>query len=75
MAKEEKVTLSIEESLKKLDEIVNVVENETLPLEKSLAIFEEGMNIIKDLEKRLSEAESKLAKIVKDDNTIEDYKD
>lgn len=71
----EKESLSIEESLKKLDEIVTTVENETLPLEKSLAIFEEGMQIIKDLEKRLSEAESKLAKIVKDDNTIEDYID
>ena len=71
----EKESLSIEESLKKLDEIVTTVENETLPLEKSLAIFEEGMKIIKDLEKRLSEAESKLAKIVKDDNTTEDYID
>ncbi len=71
----EKESLSIEESLKKLDEIVTTVENETLPLEKSLAIFEEGMQIIKDLEKRLSEAESKLAKIVKDDNTTEDYID
>lgn len=71
----EKESLSIEESLKKLDEIVTTVENETLPLEKCLAIFEEGMQIIKDLEKRLSEAESKLAKIVKDDNTTEDYID
>lgn len=71
----DKKTMTIEESLKKLDEIVTSVENETLPLEKSLKFFEEGMKIIKDLEGRLNEAESKLAKIVKEDNTTEDYID
>lgn len=71
----DKKTMTIEEGLKKLDEIVTNVENETLPLEKSLKLFEEGMEIIKDLEKRLNEAESKLAKIVKEDNITEDYVD
>ncbi len=74
MAKDKK-SMTIEEGLKKLDEIVTNVENETLPLEKSLKLFEEGMEIIKDLEKRLNEAESKLAKIVKEDNITEDYID
>ena len=71
----DKKSMTIEEGLKKLDEIVTNVENETLPLEKSLKLFEEGMEIIKDLEKRLNEAESKLAKIVKEDNITEDYID
>lgn len=71
----DKKAMTIEEGLKKLDEIVTNVENETLPLEKSLKLFEEGMEIIKDLEKRLNEAESKLAKIVKEDNITEDYVD
>lgn len=71
----DKKTMTIEEGLMKLDEIVTNVENETLPLEKSLKLFEEGMEIIKDLEKRLNEAESKLAKIVKEDNITEDYVD
>lgn len=67
--------MSFEEGLNKLEEIVKTVESETLPLEENLKLFEEGMSLIKDLEKRLSEAEEKIAKIVNKDLTTEEYKD
>lgn len=67
--------MSFEEGLNKLEEIVKTVESETLPLEENLKLFEEGMSLIKDLEKRLSEAEQKIAKIVNKDSTVEEYKD
>lgn len=67
--------MSFEEGLNKLEEIVKTVESETLPLEENLKLFEEGMSLIKDLEKRLSEAEQTIAKIVNKDSTVEEYKD
>ena len=33
---------NFEKSLKRLEEIVNKIENETLPLEESLKLYEEG---------------------------------
>ena len=44
---EEKI--EFEKSLKRLDEIVSRVENETLPLEESLKLYEEGKKLIASL--------------------------
>lgn len=55
--KEEK---SFEEKMKRLDEIVEEVENSTLALDKSLALYEEGIKLIKELQTTLDDAESKI---------------
>ena len=60
---EEKI--EFEKSLKRLDEIVSRVENETLPLEESLKLYEEGKKLIASLEKTLKEAERKIAELQK----------
>ncbi len=51
---------NFEQSLKRLDEIVNKIENETLPLEECLKLYEEGKKLIASLESALKEAEKKV---------------
>lgn len=48
----------------RLDKIVEEVSSKTLPLDESLKLYEEGVKIIKQLEKALKEAEEKVEKIV-----------
>lgn len=51
---------NFEQSLKRLDEIVNKIENETLPLEECIKLYEEGKKLIASLESALKEAEKKV---------------
>ena len=60
---EEKI--EFEKSLKRLEEIVAKVEGETLPLEESLKLYEEGKKLIASLEKTLKEAERKVDELQK----------
>ena len=60
---EEKI--EFEKSLKRLEEIVSKVEGETLPLEESLKLYEEGKKLIASLEKTLKEAERKVIELQK----------
>lgn len=55
--------IDFEKSLKRLDEIVNKIENETLPLEECLKLYEEGKKLIAELETTLKEAEAKIEKV------------
>lgn len=52
--------VDFETKLNRLNEIVAKMENEVLPLESSIAFFEEGKKLITDLEAELKEAEKKL---------------
>lgn len=60
---EEKI--DFEKSLKRLEEIVAKVESETLPLDESLKLYEEGKKLIASLEKTLKEAERKVEELQK----------
>lgn len=57
--------INFEESLKRLDEIVEKIENETLPLEETLKLYEEGKVIINSLNSALKEAEKKIDELSK----------
>lgn len=61
----EEKKIDFEKSLKRLDEIVNKIENETLPLEECLALYEEGKKLISSLESALKDAEKKIEEISK----------
>lgn len=52
--------LSFEEALARLEEIVRELEEADLPLEKSLAVFEEGVRLSRFLHEKLNEAERKV---------------
>lgn len=51
---------SFEAKLKRLQEIVNLLDFSSISLEESLKLYEEGMNLAIELKKILDEAELKI---------------
>ncbi|MCQ2794616.1 MAG: exodeoxyribonuclease VII small subunit [Bacilli bacterium] len=64
---EKETSIDFEKELKHLDEIVEKIEGNVLPLDESIKLYEEGSKIIKKLEGALKEAEKKMAKVVDTD--------
>ena len=60
MSNESKKEESFEKKLERLEEIVSKVENEVLPLDKAMAYYQEGIGLIKECEKLLKDAKSKV---------------
>jgi len=61
---------SFENSLKKLEEIVEKLEEPDLPLDKSLQLFEEGIQQARFCETKLSEAEGKVEKLIQENEAF-----
>lgn len=59
---------SFEHSLKKLEDIVQTLENGETPLDETLQKFEEGMKLVQFCHGKLNEAEKKLKFLIKDKN-------
>ena len=60
-----KQQLSFEESMQRLDAIVRQLERGDVPLEASLALFEEGTALIAACSKLLDTAEQKIVRLKK----------
>ena len=60
-----KDTLPFEEALKKLEGIVEAMENGDLPLEALLSRFEDGIGLVKTCQAKLEEAELKISQLEK----------
>ena len=60
-----KQALSFEQSLSRLEEIVRHLEKGDLPLNESLALYEEGTGLITACSSMLDEAEQKVVKLRK----------
>ena len=54
--------LTYEARLSRLQEIVAKIENEVLPLEETLALYQEGQRLVKELGDELTKAEELLNK-------------
>ena len=54
-----------EERLQRLDKIVHELEKGDIPLEQSLTLFEEGVQLSSDCRKELDEAEGKVEILLK----------
>ena len=65
--------LSFEESIKRLDDIVRLLEKGDAPLSESLKLFEEGTALISSCDIMLNDAEQMVIKLKKgpDGNPIE----
>lgn len=61
----QKDELTFEESLKRLEEIVETLETGNAPLEESIKLYEEGMALSKSCMTRLNDAKLRLKKIQK----------
>jgi len=55
-----------ETAMKRLEDIVEKMEEGGLTLDESLKLFEEGVKLSRTLNKRLTEAEKKVEKLVRD---------
>lgn len=60
---------NFEEELNELQKIVNNLENGNVALEDALTEFQTGVKLSKDLNKRLTEAEETVAKLIDSDST------
>lgn len=60
-----------EECLQRLDKIVQELEKGEIPLEKSLVLFEEGMQLSSTCRKQLDEAEGKVEILLKQNGKLQ----
>lgn len=60
-----KESVTFEQSLHRLEEIVRKMEGGDLPLEQALALFDEGTGLVRTSNQLLDEAELKLKKLSK----------
>ena len=66
-----KSTVNFESSLKKLEEIVSKLEDGDISLEDSVKSFEEGIGLVKECQKQLSDAELKVKKLLESGDTVD----
>ena len=62
---------NFEDSLEKLEELVEAMEEGELSLEESLKAFEEGIKLTRECQAALDKAEQKVQILVKDDDLPE----
>ena len=60
--------MSFEEAMKALEEVVNRLEAGDVPLENSIKLYERGAELKAHCQKKLAEAEEKVAQITLDAN-------
>lgn len=70
MDKEEK---SFEEAMKELEQIVEKLEEGDVPLEKAINYYQEGMELSKICNKKLSQVEKQMEKIVDEEGNTEPF--
>jgi len=57
---------SLEKALVRLEEIVTLMDSESIGLEKSMELFQEGMKLSRYCRKEISTAEQKVQKVIED---------
>lgn len=68
--KEEKI--NFEEAMKKLEDIVSILEKGDLNLDESVNKFEEGMKISKECSKILEDAERRITILLQNNGNVEE---
>lgn len=69
----EKENLSFEEALTKLEEIVNKLEQEDVPLESAINYYQEGMKLSNLCDDILKNAQKKMTQILNEEKEIEPF--
>ena len=70
MSKKEE--LNFEELIEKLENITNKLEKEQLSLDESVKLFEEGMNISKECNSKLEDAEKRITILINKNDEIKE---
>lgn len=76
--KSEKNPPSLESAMQRISEIVESMEEGSLPLEKLLESYEEGLGLVKSCQKKLNDAEQRIQLIARDTDgstTVKPFED
>jgi len=65
MSKAKKETATFEDAMKRLDQIVEQLEEDKLPLDRMIALYEEGVGLARACGEKLEAAEQKVRLIAK----------
>ncbi|MGD8428638.1 MAG: exodeoxyribonuclease VII small subunit [Balneolaceae bacterium] len=71
----EKERQSFEDALSRLEAIVNELEDETISLEKSIELYQEGIELSKLCTDKLEEAELRIKKVASEQSADENETD
>ena len=66
-----KDTVNFELSLQKLEKIIEKLEDGDISLEESVKSFEEGIGLVKECQKQLSQAELKVKKLLDNGHAVD----
>tara|TARA_Y100000739_G_C20514661_1_gene421210 strand:- start:518 stop:748 length:231 start_codon:yes stop_codon:yes gene_type:complete len=69
--KKKKENKSFEQSLDRLEKLVSKMESGDIALEKSMELFEEGMNLINDCQSQLNKADQRIQKFIDQNGAID----
>lgn len=58
--------MTYEQAMKRLEEIVNLLENNQIPLEESIALFQEGIELSQYCDQKLKNIQEKVALLYED---------
>lgn len=71
MSKEKNINEeNFEELIEKLENITNKLEKEQLPLDETVKLFEEGMELSKKCNTKLEDAEKKITILINENNEL-----
>lgn len=62
--------MNYEKTIKRLEEVIEQLENKELSLDDSLKLFQEGIDLYRLCNAKLNEAEEKIQMIVEEDGVI-----
>ena len=67
-------TMKLEDAMRRLDEVVLALDNDTVELEQSMKLYEEGVRLVRICNEKLSEAERtvRILKMNKDGEITEE---
>jgi exodeoxyribonuclease VII small subunit len=60
--------MNFEDAMDRLEDIVGILQNGKLSLDESLEIFEEGISLVRQCQKKLENAEGKVTLLIKNEN-------
>lgn len=69
----DKLELTFEEAMEKLESIVEMLEEGDVPLESAISKYKEGMNLAKICHEKLKNAEEQLTEILKENGETESF--
>ena len=68
----EKEKMSVEEAFAQLDEIIQRLESEEIPLEESFRVYQKGMELLKYCSQKLDTVEKKMLQM-DEDGTLREF--